>query len=207
MATYGAELFALCLSSLLAAAVSSDAGAVLFTEVGSVGAPAAYGHLTFSLSKDEISRRFMAKAGAVMAHFLQHRLPSHPCDAKDSKGQHKCHLHALPVNATFEHVYVGELRGLERAIGQVTQEMTEMIFGPGFDERQRRSVALAALAVFDVISFGLTIKNSMDIATFRRKMATVESRLDAVVHLDDGIIKTQVRDHAMIDKLINTTQR
>ncbi len=50
----------------------------------------------------------------------------------------------------------------------------------------------AGLAVADVISFGLTIKNSLDIATFNSKLADVQARIDALVHLDDDILKGQV---------------
>ena len=178
---------------------------VLFTEEGSVGAPCAYGHLTFALDRDDLTRRFFARASAVLQHFLEHRVPFHrTCDPTTDKN---CLLHELHDNATFEHVYVGQLRAIERATRQVTEEMTLMIFGRGATDRQKRFIELAALAVFDVLSFGLTIKNSVDIATFNHKLETVESRIDAIVHLDDEILKTQVRDHAMIERLVNSTQR
>ncbi len=181
---------------------------IVFTELGRAGAPAAYGHLTFSVRRHDLVNRFVKRAEDILHHFLTAINHTVACPSDRRHVAHvECHdLHNLPVNSTIDLMYASELRGLELGVRRVTQEMADMVFGRTV-ARQRKSVALAALAVFDVISFGLTIKNSLDIATFKSKLANVEERIDALVHLDDDILQTQVRDHRVIERLLNSTLR
>ena len=200
------------------AADDSDQARVLFREDGAAAAPCAYGHLTFTLRKHLLRAKFVDTAELVLQHFVEHRL-SHDTPPPEKFQLRLCGgrtkipcgpLHDLPKNASLDHTYVAELHGLVESVHRVTDEMLEMIFGRGGTRRgsrDKRFVALLALGLFEVFSFGLTIKNSLDIATFNTRLSSLEARMDAIIHLDDEIVKTQVRDHHMIERLINVTNR
>jgi hypothetical protein len=98
------------------------------------------------------------------------------------------------------------MREIASSIHSLTDEMTSMVFGRQLiSQRDRRQFVELALIAIEVVNFGITLKNSYDIARFREQMATVESRIDGLIHLNDEIVKSQLRDHKTISRLLNTT--
>lgn len=189
--------------AVFSSAAAADVAHVHFREAGSVGVPCAYGHLTFALEEQALRARFEVMQDHLLSSFARSiAAPHKKCDPHKEK---HCSLHDLHDDATMDHVYMAELQGIERSTRRVVDEMRDMVFRG--KQRDKRFIETLLLGAVEVINFGLTLKNSADIAVFKTKLATLETRMQALVQLDDQILKTQARDHRAIEKLMNVSIR
>lgn len=109
------------------------------------------------------------------------------------------------VNSTTGLALATNMRNVVRGTLAMVEEATNMLFDHNIDPRTKRQFFEAGLMAVQAINFGLTLKNMADIASFRKQMETTESQMKALIALNDEIVRTQLRDHAEIMELINTT--
>lgn len=188
----------------------TQSGDVLFKDVGLAAAQTSYGHITFALHEEDLHIKFAHRAREVFAHFISASgLSDFPVNGHNC-GKHgvKCTPHVLrSEKLSYVHVLVAELQDLVVTTEQVTREMGTMTFGHHyqFSNRDRRQFFELAFGVTEILNLGLTIHNSMELAEFKRKMATLESRVQGLITLSDEIMRTELRDHHMIMKITNQT--
>lgn len=189
------------------------AGDVIFNDLGTVAAPVSYGHLTFALTEDELTVKYADRAWTILQHFVSNNpFGDGPIGCDDildrdkERHDHHCSLFELVTNAnsTAQKVFLAEMREIAAQTRIISQEMTSMIFGKR-GPRAKRQAGLVLLGALEVISFGLTLKNAYDISVFKERMNGLKSQVDGLIQLNDEIVRTQLRDHKIIEKLLNTT--
>ena len=203
---------------LLSAALAAFGADVMFRETTSVGAPATYGHLAFSVTRKALETRFENKAIELFRHYLYAANIGTGGTNDSAFEQHfrRCllggpthHCHIVDIfhtgNVTMDHLDAMELHDLTLAVARITREMCRMIFGNTAGRMKRQIIGELILGFGEILNFAITLRNSHEISQFKDKMSSIEKRLEALIHANDDIVKTQVRDHAAIEHLLNST--
>ncbi len=68
------------------------------------------------------------------------------------------------INATNQKALAAEMRELVSSIHLLRNEMTSMVFGRQCSSQDRHQLAELELIAVEVVNFGITLKNSYDIA-------------------------------------------
>lgn len=69
-------------------------GDVLFNELGQVAAPSSFGHVSFSLSREDLVSKYDKPARAIFEHFVEHVLEQN-CSLESPNGDQRCQLAAV----------------------------------------------------------------------------------------------------------------
>lgn len=206
---------AIRLGLILATALAMAHGAhVLFKKGPSVAAPATYGHIVFSLTRDEIES--MERVAMDLFHrymFLIEKYGGEQNITKEHQdcetGVRSCDGFEFPHRAdvTASHIDAAELRKITKKIVRVSRQTARMAFGSTTTRRRdpRNPLALAIVGIGEVINLGLGVYNTYEIQQLKAQMGTVTQEIDSLVQTNKDIIQTQLRDHGMIERLLNAT--
>ncbi len=185
----------------------ANAADAMFRLASPAGAPATYGHLSFKLSRHEIEA-YQQKAIEVYHRFLflfnvTSRNHHHECLIGDISSCRPINFFNVVGNVTGHQVDAAELHDIAMLVKRTTMEINRMIFGTS--GRTQRQLAELFLGVGELVNFGITIKNTADIAEFKGKLSSLQRQVEALIHVNDDIVRSQVRDHEAIQHLLNST--
>jgi len=180
-------------------AVSSAPVIVAFAEYATAAVPAAYGHVTFLIDRAALVLKFSGHAKQVLEHYETVVFPEGP----PCSGLECLHFASADSDSSSRRAQYADLVALRITIDRTTSMMCELVFG---EERSREKRQLGPVSLFaGVAAVCISLRNSYEMERFRRQLADERSRTDHLIHLAHDVVSYQLRDHAMLLRLVNAT--
>lgn len=192
---------------LLVVLAPANTDEVVFTAEGLVAVPASYGHLVFSISEADIRRMYSVRATAVLDAYKRYLRSSVSVNLSClSIGGNGCASDSDTKTSNMEGYY-NELEAIVDSINSTVDELSGMAFRTPEGLRQKRSPFAIVTGVGAFVNFGIGIKNMWELQSLKRHVERTDARVEKLFIAVDSISRTQLRDHNMINKLVQQVSR
>lgn len=184
----------------LAAAYLPTAEPVVFTEEAEAALPAAFAHITFSVKAADWRRMYVDTADKLLESYM----------ALVGPDGNSCFVGVCNWRDETSKTWTEEAKSVRETRNKVEEAvaaMVEMVFGSAETRPKRQLAVVAGIAAFvsSIFSLGASLKNAASIHEFRGRLATVEDRQEALVHLSENLSRAEARDArailALMDKI------
>lgn len=192
---------------ILLAVSAASADEVVFTRQGLVAAPATRGYVVFSVSEGDVRGMYAGRAQEVLESYRRyvsrHFESAIGCLSLGSRVP-ECRAAHATLNETSVSAYWRELSAVARLVNATVDEVAELAFSGA---RSKRSPLQLLTALGTMVTLGVGVKNAWDLHALKAHLQRTDGRLGNLVLAVDGISRTLIRDHRMVEGVLDQVLR